>query len=130
MRFRRKGKLSPRFIGPYEVLERIGNVAYRLSLPTELDKIVEMDESLTYEEKPIKILDTKTRETRRKVVKLVKALWLNHLTEEATWEVDDDMRNRYPTLFDQEVEFLLFRVFLVALWFCFEDEASFKQGRL
>lgn len=62
-------------------------------------KVVEMDESLTYEEKPIKILDSKTRDTRRKAVKLVKVLWSNHTTEGATWEVEEEMRKRYPALF-------------------------------
>ncbi|CAH9124286.1 unnamed protein product [Cuscuta epithymum] len=124
MRFGKKGKLSPRFIGPYDILERVGRLAYRLALPMELAKVhnvfhisqlkkyvrdeshilnpevVELDETLTYEERPIQILDTKTRETRRKSIKMVKVLWSNHLAENATWESEDDMRNRYPELFD------------------------------
>ncbi|XP_048493914.1 uncharacterized protein LOC125494397 [Beta vulgaris subsp. vulgaris] len=125
MRFGRKGKLSPRYIGPYEVLERIGEVAYRLALPTELanvhnvfhvsqlrryihdpnhilqPKTVKLDQNLTFENRPIKILDTKTRSTRRKVVRLDKVLWSNQKIEEATWEADDAMRSRYPELFPQ-----------------------------
>ncbi|CAH9102602.1 unnamed protein product [Cuscuta epithymum] len=124
MRFGKKGKLSPRFIGPYDILERVGRVAYRLALPIELAKVhnvfhisqlkkyvrdeshilnpevVELDETLTYEERPIQILDTKTRETMRKVVKMVKVLWSTHLAKNATWETEDDMRKRYPELFD------------------------------
>jgi len=93
-RFGKKGKLSPRYIGPYEILERIGNLAYRLALPIELDKVhnvfhvsqlkryvpdashvlepeeLEMYDSLAYEERPIRILDSKTRNTSRKSVKM------------------------------------------------------------
>ncbi|XP_021863845.1 uncharacterized protein [Spinacia oleracea] len=125
MRFGRKGKLSPRYIGPYEVLKRIGEVAYQLALPMELANVhnvfhvsqlrkyihdpnhviqpesIELDESLTSKERPIKILDTKTRSTRNKAVKLVKVLWSNQNSEEATWEAEDDMKKRYPELFEQ-----------------------------
>jgi hypothetical protein len=126
MRFNQKGKLSPRFIGPYEILDRIGEVAYRLNLPNSLGRVhnvfhisqlkpyiaspdhvldpetVEMDPSLTFQQQPIRILDTKTRETRTKPVALVKVLWSNHSTEEVTWEAEDDMRNRFPHLFEQD----------------------------
>ncbi|XP_031092549.1 uncharacterized protein LOC115997147 [Ipomoea triloba] len=125
MRFGKKGKLSPRFIGPYEILERVGQVAYRLALPAKLDRVhdvfhvsqlkkyvhdtshviapetLELDETLSYEEKPVKILDTKTRETRRRAVKMVKVCWSHHGVEEATWEMEDEMRRHYPALFDQ-----------------------------
>ena len=125
MRFGRKGKLSPRYIGPYEVLERLGEVAYRLALPMELANVhnvfhvsqlrkyvhdpnhviqpetIEWDDTLTFEERPVKILDTKTRNTRNKAIKLVKVLWSNQDTEEATWEAEDDMKKKYSKLFDQ-----------------------------
>ncbi|XP_019150131.1 PREDICTED: uncharacterized protein LOC109146936 [Ipomoea nil] len=127
MRFGKKGKLSPKFIGPYEILERVGNLAYRLALLAELDRwhnvfhvsqlkkyvhdathvlqpeVVSFDGTLSYEEKPVRILDTKTRETRRKTVKMVKVLWSNHETEEVTLELEDTMRERYPDLFAQEL---------------------------
>ncbi|XP_057247456.1 uncharacterized protein LOC130589859 [Beta vulgaris subsp. vulgaris] len=127
MRFGKKGKLSPKFIGLYEILDRVGKVAYRLALPTELSRVhnvfhisqlrryipdkshvlqpetVQIDENLSYEESPIKILDGKVRSTRNKDVKIVKVLWSNQKSEEATWEAEAEMRKKYPELFAKEV---------------------------
>ncbi|KAL5550096.1 hypothetical protein UlMin_000272 [Ulmus minor] len=99
MRFGRKGKLSPRFIGPFEILKRVGNVAYQLALPPSLSAVhnifhvsmlkkyvsdpshvlqeapVEIDEKLSYEERPVRILDRKAKELRNKTIALVKVLW-------------------------------------------------------
>ena len=60
---------------------------------------VQLKENLTYEEKPIQILDQKKKELRNKKVALVKVLWCNHSVEESTWERKDEMRAKYPELF-------------------------------
>ncbi|XP_074315920.1 uncharacterized protein LOC141652310 [Silene latifolia] len=109
MRFGKRGKLSQKYIGPYEILDRIGEAAYHLALPPALARvhnvfhvsqlrkyvsdpthvleveIVEMDENLSYEEVAKEILDRKVRKTRNSEVVLVKVLWFNHNVEEATW---------------------------------------------
>ncbi|CAN6688839.1 unnamed protein product [Malus baccata var. baccata] len=123
VRFGKKGKLSPRYIGPYSITERVGKVAYRLELPQELSKVhdvfhvsmlrhyvsnpshvippqpLEINSDLTYNEEPVNLLDWKDRELRNQTVRLVKVLWRNHFVEEATWETEDRMRQMYPRLF-------------------------------
>ena len=110
MRFGKKGKLSPRYIGPFEIVEHIGKVAYKFSLPSELASVhnvfhvsmlkkyisdpshviqhetIQVHEDLSYEEKPVKILAREEKILRNKTIPLVKVLWRNYKVEEATWE--------------------------------------------
>ena len=60
---------------------------------------IEVHEDLTYEEKPIRILDRQDKRLRNKVIPLVKVFWKNHKIEEVTWGREDDMRSQYPELF-------------------------------
>ena len=123
MRFGKKGKLSPRYVGPYEILKRVGKVAYELKLPIELAPVhpvfhismlkkcigdpvsilplegLGVNENLSYEEVPVEILDRQVKKLRNKEVAFVKVLWRNHLVEGATWEAEADMKSRYPHLF-------------------------------
>ena len=123
MRFGKKGKLSPRFIGPFEVLHRVGKVAYELALPPNLQHIhnvfhvsmlrryhpdashiieyeaVELQPDLSYEEQPVEILDRKEQSLRNKIIPLVQVLWKNQKVEESTWELEATMRAKYPHLF-------------------------------
>ena len=122
-RFGIKGKLAPRFTGPFEITERVGPLAYRLDLPPLLSSVhnvfhvsmlrkYEPDPShvvmwseipirvdLTYEEHPVMILERELKILRRREIPLVKVLWQHHGAEEATWELESEMREKYPFLF-------------------------------
>ncbi|RVW59896.1 Transposon Ty3-G Gag-Pol polyprotein [Vitis vinifera] len=123
MRFGRKGKLNPRFVGPFEILERVGTLAYKVALPPSLSKVhnvfhvstlrkyiydpshvvelepIQIFEDLTYEEVPVQIVDVMDKILRHAVVKLVKVQWSNHSIREATWELEEEMREKHPQLF-------------------------------
>ncbi|XP_074289502.1 uncharacterized protein LOC141614654 [Silene latifolia] len=123
MRFGKRGKLSRKYIGPYEILDRVGEVAYRLALPPFLARVhnafhvsqlrkyvsdpthvltpdtVEMDENLSYVEVAKEILNRKLSKTRNGETSLVNVLWSSHNVEEATWEAEADIKEKYPHLF-------------------------------
>jgi hypothetical protein len=122
-RFKVKGKLSPRFIGPFMIFRRVGEMAYQLELPDNLSDVhnvfyvsqlrkclrvpeeqLPMEElsvqgDLTYTEYPIKILDTLTRVTRNKMIMMCKVQWSHHGEDEATWEREEEVRIDFPHLF-------------------------------
>ena len=126
VRFNKRGKLSPRFVGPFEKLERIDTVAYRLVLPPSMTSVhevfhismlrkytldpahvvdwgqIEVDTDGTFEEGPVCILDRRDQVLRRKTVRLVRVLWRHYGVEESTWEREDTMQATYPFLFRDE----------------------------
>ncbi|XP_070039256.1 uncharacterized protein [Nicotiana tomentosiformis] len=119
MRFGKKGKLNPRYVGPYKIIRRIGKVAYELDLPLELEAVhpvfyvsmlrkcigdhsrimpiedIHIAEDLSYAEVPVVILDRQVRKLRTKEVASVKVLWRNNNIEEMTWEAEEEMRKNY-----------------------------------
>jgi hypothetical protein len=123
MQFGKKGKLSTRYVGPFLVTEVVGPVAYRVELPSNLAGVhdvfhvstlqkyvhdplhvidfepLQVQADLKYEEKPVQILDRKVQQLRTKTIPLVKVLWQNHEVEEASWELELEIRSKYPYLF-------------------------------
>ena len=92
LRFGKRGKLSPRYIGPYEIVSKVGPVAYKLKLPLELLRIHD-----TFHVSMLR--KYKEQVLRSKVIHLVKVLSKNHEREAATWEPEAQMHRQYPQLF-------------------------------
>ncbi|XP_050908785.1 uncharacterized protein LOC127122507 [Lathyrus oleraceus] len=117
-------KLTPRFIGPYQITNRVGKVAYRVALPPNLSNlhdvfhvsqlrkyipdpshVIQMDDiqvrdNLTVETMPLRIEGRETKSLRGKEIDLVKVVWIGAVGESTTWELENRMRDSYPELFE------------------------------
>ena len=122
-RFGKKGKLAPKFIGPFKILAKVGNMAYRLELPAQLSNIhpvfhvsmlrkyepdplhvidhsdMVLDEDTSFEVKPVRVVDRSEKVLRGKSIPLVRILWSQHGIQEETWELETEMNSKYPELF-------------------------------
>nr|GFB49324.1 putative reverse transcriptase domain-containing protein [Tanacetum cinerariifolium] len=123
VRFGKRGKLNPRYVGPFKVLERIGDVAYKLDLPEKLSKVnntfhvsnlkkchtdkplavplegLHFDDKLQFVEEPVEIMDREVKRLKRSRIPLVKVRWNSKRGPEFTWECEDQFRKKYPYLF-------------------------------
>ncbi|GJW20052.1 putative reverse transcriptase domain-containing protein [Tanacetum coccineum] len=126
--FGKKGKLAPRYVGPFEILERIGLVAYRLRLPEELNSVhdtfhvsnlkkcladaslhvsldeIKVDKTLRFVEEPVEIIDREIKSLKRSNISLVKVCWNPKRGPDYTWEREDYMKSKYPQLFVDRAE--------------------------
>ncbi|KAJ0814449.1 putative nucleotidyltransferase, Ribonuclease H [Helianthus annuus] len=124
VRFGKRGKLNPRYVGPFEILEKIGKVAYKLNLPAELGAVhnvfhvsnlkkclsdenliipfkeLTIDERLQFVEEPVEITDRDVKVLKSKRIPLVRVRWNSKRGPEYTWEREDRMTEKYPQLFE------------------------------
>ncbi|GKA80979.1 putative reverse transcriptase domain-containing protein [Tanacetum coccineum] len=123
VRFRKKGKLAPRFVGPFEIIEKVGSVAYRIELPEELNDVhdtfhvsnlkkrlanptlqvpldeIRVDDKLNFVEEPVEIMEREFKKLKRSRIAIVKVWWNSKRGPEFTWEREDQMKLKYPQLF-------------------------------
>nr|GFC27811.1 putative reverse transcriptase domain-containing protein [Tanacetum cinerariifolium] len=123
VRFGKQGKLNPRYVGPFKVLERVGDVANKIDLPEELSRVhntfhvsnlkkchaneplvvpldgLHVDDKLHFVEEPVEIMDREVKRLKRSHIPLVKVRWNSKRGLEFTWEREDQFKQKYPHLF-------------------------------
>ncbi|GKD01562.1 putative reverse transcriptase domain-containing protein [Tanacetum coccineum] len=123
IRFGKRGKLNPRYIGPFKIIAKVGTVAYHLELPEKLSRVhsmfhvsklkkcmadeplsipldeIQVDDKLNFIEEPIKIMDREVKRLKQSRILIVKVRWNSKRGPEFTWEREDQMQNKYPHLF-------------------------------
>ncbi|XP_050914849.1 uncharacterized protein LOC127129764 [Lathyrus oleraceus] len=97
-------KLTPRFIGPYQISEKVGDVAYQITYITDPSHVVQLDDvefrdNLTVETLPMRIEDREVKQLHGKEIALVKVVWGGPAGGNVTWELESQMRDSYPELF-------------------------------
>ncbi|GJW85677.1 putative reverse transcriptase domain-containing protein [Tanacetum coccineum] len=134
VRFGKRGKLNPRYVGPFKVLKKVRAVSYKLELPQELSRVhntfhvsnlkkcysddplvvplegLQVDDKLYFVEEPIEIMDREVKQLRRSRVPIVKVRWNSRRGPEFTWEREDQFQRIIPTLFTQDCTVVKCRV--------------------
>nr|GEX25050.1 putative reverse transcriptase domain-containing protein [Tanacetum cinerariifolium] len=123
VRFGKRGKLNPRYVGPFKVLAKVGAVAYKLELPQELSRVHNMfyvsnlkkcyadeplavsldglhiDDELHFIEEPVEIMDRKVKRLKQSRILIIKVRWNSRRGPEFTWEREGQFQKKYPHLF-------------------------------